>query len=200
MKKIYLLFSPLIFACASACTSPGQPAAQRADTADHQRSDAPADTVPVVFTQQKTHRFSDSTQMDTFRLAVRGDDLLQGKAELTITRFDGKVIHQEFFPAEKLLGNQIAPVGERDRIISDQEKKALLTKKLNAFFNPENFIVPATAMNLKKPDTRTPDVEFLNRLKKDQTSVGFRYVLGGRTSGLAFDRETGMVNVYFNSF
>ncbi|MBE7177373.1 MAG: hypothetical protein INR69_13265 [Mucilaginibacter polytrichastri] len=197
MRKIYLLFSPLIFVGVAACNSPVQKMGSVPDTV----SKPEPDTIRRVFETHKVQRFSDSTEMDTFQIEVKGDDLLSGKAELRITRFDGSVIFQEFFAAKNLLGTQLVPAGQDGTVISDSEKTAFLTSRLNAFFTPENFVIPATNVNPKKTGTRKPDEAFWNRLKNDQTSVGFVFVQGnGKSSWLAFDRETGTVKPYYSSF
>lgn len=92
MKNTFLLF----FFCLGlmACS---QPEGKKVGKVEEVGEVEKVENGSTLFDLKNVHRFSDSTQMDTLRLQVTGDDLLQGNAQLTITRFDGKVIYQQFF-------------------------------------------------------------------------------------------------------
>ncbi|MBE7179313.1 MAG: hypothetical protein INR69_23120 [Mucilaginibacter polytrichastri] len=151
----------------------------------------------VLLSETATHRFSDSVQVDTFRIDVTGDDLTKGRAHFVITRFDGKVIFQQFFPVQKLLGNQVVPLDNKRRMISDSERLGILTTRLHAFFDPKNFLVPAIPASYK--ERGITDRTFWEDLKLDAASVGFMYTFGDdNRTWIAYDRQSGMVRIYYN--
>lgn len=197
MKNTFLLF----FFCwgLMACSQPQGESAKikEAEKVEEVEIDSP------LFDLKNVHRFSDSIQMDTLRLQVSGDDLLRGKAQFTITRFDGKVIYQQFFPVQKLLGNQVISMDKKQRTLSDTERKGILTTRLNGFFGAKNYIVPAVSFddfNDKIVERNIVDKEFWERLKLESASVGFVYTFGDNNrTWIAYDRPTGEVRVYYKA-
>ena len=137
--------------------------------------------------------FSDSVQVDTFKVALRGDVVKDMTIEFTITAHNGQLIYKKDFKATDLIDNYKSTVDLK----KERSQMAFIKEEYKLFFEDENFLEPAVTEN-ENPDKNTPDITFYNELKQSGLN-GFKYRSGKETSVyIAWSEKEKKVKPYYN--
>ena len=122
--------------------------------------------------QSITYRFSDTVQLDSFKVELLGKDSETMQLLFTIKSFNGNEIYRQEIKASELLKNYLATADMK----KESDKIKFLKEEIAFFFNERHFLEPAVTEN-EQPDKNVPDKAFYNELK--QTGLnGFDYRLG----------------------
>lgn len=124
---------------------------------------------------KKTHLFSDPAKADNFELNLSGNSLLNSKIRFTITNPAGKLIYQDSMTAADLEASMVYEM--KTSTPSEKQREDFLKKRLNGFFDEENFSTPAIAPNDIYDPTYGEEASW-NAIKKDPKSISFNYLLG----------------------
>lgn len=175
MKKIIiptLLIIGLIYACNSSTDK------STSNTADLQKT--------------TTFAFSDSIKLDTFKVALVGNDTKDMQLLFTIKSADGKEIYRQEIKTEELLKNYIATA----ELKKESDKMKFLKEEIAYFFEEHHFLEPAVTAD-EQPDQNVPDKTFYNELKKSGLN-GFDYRLGkDHNVYIAWSVKEQKVKVYY---
>lgn len=136
---------------------------------------------------QRTHHFSSAEHPDYFRLMLRGDSVVAGQVYFTITTRDGKIIHNETFPAADLEAVMVYQM--KKPTATSRERETFILQRMEEFVQPDDFISPAIPANAQ-PDTAFVTLSSWNQIQDRKNAIGFKYLLGkedGRI--LVFDPE-----------
>lgn len=134
-------------------------------------------------------KFSNSKEQDTFRLLVKGNDILTAQVSFTIISSNGDTIHSETFPTNSLLGYSYDE--------TKMTKKEYISQRLNTFFDSSNFTHnPIGAENF---DEDYSDKEILADLRSQEFVVGFHYTIGEEaSSNIAYSKSKNKTVIYFS--
>src|SRR5688572_6298211 len=124
---------------------------------------------------KKAHLFSDPTKPDNFELNLAGNSILNSKIQFTITNPTGQLIYQDSMTAADLEASMVYEM--KTSTPTEKQREAFLKKRLNGFFDNENFSTPAIAPN-DIFDPTYGDEAAWNAIKKDPKSINFNYLLG----------------------
>ncbi len=172
MKTARLLLLAALFAVA-ACTS--------------KSSDSDKNIVKT-----KLQAFTDTVQLDTFKIALMGEESKDMKLLFTITTNKGEQVYKKEIKADELLKSYLASADLK----SEEEKIKFLNDEVNFFFDEEHFLVPAIT-DQEKPDNNTPDKAFYEELKASKLN-GFDYRLGKDTKiYIAWSAKDKKVKIYY---
>lgn len=122
--------------------------------------------------KRTTFAFSDSLKLDTFKIAIIGNDSKDMHLLFTIRSFNNKEIYRQEIKANELLKNYLATADMK----KESDKIKFLKEELAYFFEDHHFLVPAVTTE-EQPDQNVPDQSFYNELKKTGLN-GFDYRLG----------------------
>jgi hypothetical protein len=149
-------------------------------------------TETTILSNTRQHFFSDSKKKDTFTIALKGQSILSGNIILKIRDYKNKVIYEQKFKAEDLLGD----MGE---VLNNSEQQDTIKARMLKFFNEANYTCPAIAANDKfEYDSSTKDV--WNDIKSDRAAIGFLFSYGYEdTYGIAYSKKKHKVVTYFYS-
>mgnify|MGYP006253084003 CR=1 FL=1 len=142
-----------------------------------------------------TRLFSNSTNKDTFKLKVKGDDILKSRIFFTITTSKGDVIHTESFDGYSLIDYRLT---EEKANPNDDDRRAYIQQRMQHFFDDENFLVPAIKAE-EEFESQYSNKAFWEDIKNDNNAVGFYYLIGeedGRS--IAYSKKMKKVVMYFN--
>ncbi len=129
-------------------------------------------TAATELSQSITYRFSDSLQLDSFKVELIGKDSETMQLLFTINSFSGNEIYRQEIKASELLKNYLATADMK----KESDKIKFLKEEIAIFFDERHFLEPAVTGN-EVPDKNVPDKAFYNELK--QTGLnGFDYRLG----------------------
>lgn len=146
----------------------------------------------VLYKSESLHYFSSTTDKDSFKITVTGQTIKSGQFRFQIITKDGQSILDESYETTMLLdyGLKANP--------TDSEIDEYIKKRIDKFFNANNFHQPAIA----KTDTFDEDYgekEIWDDIIADQTSIGFHYLIGeedGRQ--IAYSKKKGKIVLYYN--
>jgi hypothetical protein len=140
----------------------------------------------------KLQAFTDTVQLDTFKIALVGDEIKDMKLLFTITTKNGEQVYKKEILADELLKSYLATAD-----LKNEEKKIkFLNDEVNFFFEDEHFLIPAITQQ-EKPDNNTPDKAFYEELKASQLN-GFSYRLGKDTNVyIAWSAKDKKVKIYY---
>ncbi len=136
--------------------------------------------------------FSDTVQLDTFKIALKGEKAKDMSLLFTITSYKGVQIYKQEIKADELLKSYLASA----ELKKEEEKVKFLNDEINYFFDEQHFLIPAVTEQ-EQPDNNVPDKEFYNELKKNMLN-GFDYRLGKDTKiYIAWSVKEQKVKVYY---
>jgi hypothetical protein len=116
--------------------------------------------------------FTDTAQLDTFKIALKGTESKNMSLLFTITSYKGVQVYKKEIKAEELLKSYLASA----ELKKEEEKIKFLNDEVNFFLDEEHFLMPAITEQ-EKPDNNTPDKTFYEELKASKLN-GFDYRLG----------------------
>ena len=117
----------------------------------------------------KLQAFTDTVQLDTFKVALLGDEPDEMKILFTITTKGGEEIYKKEIAAKELIKSYLAPADLK----KEDKKLKFLTNEVNFFFDEEHILIPAVTEQ-EKPDKNAPDKVFYEELKSSKLN-GFSY-------------------------
>ena len=145
----------------------------------------------ILHKVEKEHYFSSAESKDTFQILLTGDSIIDGEVVFRILSTAGDTIFTESFPSKYLIGYDSI---EDD---STQKKEEYILQRMNEFFDEENFSQPAIGEN-ESCDADYSDCKIWDILKKDQTAIGFYYLVGEeRGCNIAYSKILKKVVTYF---
>lgn len=140
----------------------------------------------------KLQAFTDTVQLDTFKISLLGDKSKDMTLLFTITTNKGQQVYKKEFKADELLKNYLASADLKN----EEEKVKFLNDEINFFFDEEHFLIPAITEQ-EKIDNNTPDIYFYKELKASQLN-GFNYRLGKDTKiYIAWSAKDKKVKIYY---
>ncbi|MNK03321.1 hypothetical protein D3C87_211660 [compost metagenome] len=139
-----------------------------------------------------TFAFSDTVKLDTFKVALIGENTKNMQLLFTIKSADGKEIYRQEIKTDELLKNYIATAEMK----KESDKMKFLKEEIAYFFDEKHFLEPAVTAD-EQPDKNVPDKAFYNELK--QTGLnGFDYRLGKDSNVyIAWSTKEQKVKVYY---
>lgn len=137
--------------------------------------------------------FSDTLQIDTFKVELQGESLKEMVINFSITAYNGKLIYQKNFKASDLIENYKTNVDLK----KERSQIDFILNEYKLFLDEENFLEPAVTEN-ENPDQYTPDKDFYNELKKSSLN-GFKYRTGKENNVyIAWSENEQKVKPYYN--
>lgn len=144
-----------------------------------------------------THQqvFSNNNAEDTFSLTMVGNKINAAQISFTITNNKGEVLYKENFPSEALLDYGLLEVSEKP---SEADKANYILKRMDTFFEPKDFSVPAIKTNADY-EPQYSNKTIWDDLQQDSTSIGFDYLLyEERGRSIAYSKKLKKVVEYFS--
>lgn len=139
-----------------------------------------------------TFAFSDTSKLDTFKVALVGKDSKDMQLLFTIKSFEGKEIYKQEINANELLKNYLATADLK----KESDKIKFLKEEIAYFFEEHHFLEPAVTAD-EQPDKNVPDKAFHSELKKSSLN-GFDYRLGkDHNVYIAWSPKEQKVKVYY---
>ncbi len=190
MKLIQLTFCvPILF---FACSSP-----DKVETPE-----TPVYTIPEekVTSNITTHLFSDSIQLDTFKLQLVSGTALDGKMLFEVVDHSGGVIYSESFETNYLLGYGIQNYFHIVDTVrpTPEMMDEYIHHRIAHFFDEENFIQPAIGSD-KVFDPKFANSPIISELLDRPNAIGFAYLIGKEDARkIAYSRKQKKAVVYFN--
>ncbi|WP_182921678.1 hypothetical protein [Pedobacter planticolens] len=136
--------------------------------------------------------FTDTVQLDTFKIVLKGTESKNMSLLFIITSHKGVQIYKKEIKAEELLKSYLASADLK----KEDEKIKFLNDEVNFFFEQEHFLIPAITEQ-EKPDNNTPDKAFYEELKASKLN-GFDYRLGKDTKVyIAWSAKEQKVKIYY---
>ncbi|RNI29618.1 hypothetical protein EFA69_08655 [Rufibacter immobilis] len=175
MRKTY--FVVLLAALASCQSSTQEETAATSSASAGQEKGQPALGQPrqIQHIVQRTHLFSSPQSPDYFRLVLRGDSITQGQVHFTITTQDGRLIHEEHFPAADLEASLVYEM--EGSTVTQEQRAAYILKRMEEFVEPKDFISPAIAPNTPAQTSFVSETAW-KKIQANHKAVGFKYLLG----------------------
>lgn len=137
--------------------------------------------------------FSDSIQVDTFKVVLNGAVLKDMIINFSITAYTGDVIYSKEFKATDLIDNYKASVDLK----KERSQMDFILSEYKLFLDDENFLEPAVTEN-ENPDQYTPDKNFYNELKQSSLN-GFKYRTDKENNVyIAWSKKEKKVKPYYN--
>jgi len=155
MKKV-IIPTLIILALLYACNTSG--------------SDKESDTATDL-EKTTTFAFSDTSKLDTFKVALIGSESKDMTLLFTIKSFAGKEIYRQEIKANELLKNYLATAEMK----KESDKIKFLQEEIAYFFDEKHFLEPAVTAE-EQADKNVPDKVFYEELKKSGLN-GFDYRL-----------------------
>ncbi|NOS93263.1 MAG: hypothetical protein HOP30_15190 [Cyclobacteriaceae bacterium] len=149
------------------------------------------DSTAVLYSNHLAHEFSDHLEKDSFKISITGKTILTGQVKFEIKSANGEILLNETFPSYYLLGD--SEYVER----TDQQKEEWIKKRVDEFFNEDNFHQPAITNPKFDEDYSNKDI--WEEIAVDKTAIGFFYLVGeedGRQ--IAYSKKQKKVVMYFN--
>lgn len=139
-----------------------------------------------------TFAFSDTVKLDTFSVALIGENTKNMQLLFTIKSADGKEIYRQEISTDELLKNYIATADMK----KESDKIKFLKEEIAYFFDEKHFLEPAVTTD-EQPDKNVPDKAFYNELKQSGLN-GFDYRLGKDSNVyIAWSTQEQKVKVYY---
>lgn len=160
----------------TACTSPS----------DKNNSKAPTNLKTTI------RSFSDTVQMDTFKVVLQGKKPKDMLLTFSITAFDGKEIYKKELKARDLINNY----KETLELNKENSQRDFIMDEFNLFFDEENFLWPALTSE-QTPDKYAEDKAFFQELQQSNLN-GFKYRVSKETNiYIAWSEQEKKVKVYY---
>jgi hypothetical protein len=142
--------------------------------------------------QTKLQAFTDTVQLDTFKVALLGDEPNNMKLLFTITPKNGEHVYKKEIEARELIKSYLAPAEAKN----EDKKIKFLTNEVNFFFDEEHILIPAVTEQ-EKPDKNTSDKVFYEELKASKLN-GFSYRIGNDTNiYIGWSAKDKKVKIYY---
>lgn len=139
-----------------------------------------------------TYHFSDSINVDTFKVALLGNKSEDMVLLFTIHSYKGQEIYHHEIKAADLLKSYLATAELKE----EKDKIKFLKEEIDFFFEERHFLEPAVTEN-EHPDKNVPDVAFYNELKKCGLN-GFDYRLAKDSKiYIAWSEKEQRVKIYY---
>jgi len=146
----------------------------------------------VIYKVEREHYFSNTESKDIFQIVLIGNDIINGEVNFLILSTAGDTIFSESFPSRYLIGYGL--FGQES---PKEKKESHILKRMNEFFDEGNFSRPAIREN-ESCDPDYSDCEIWEILKKDQTTIGFHYLISEeRSCSIACSKILKRVVTYF---
>lgn len=146
----------------------------------------------IICSNIKPHKFSSHETLDTFKIWIEGESLLNSDVHFEIINSDKEKIYSVVFKSYLLLNYDISS----DTI--DFAKETFIKTRISKFFNEENFISPA----IKDGETFYSDYSdktIWDEISADKNSVGFIYLIGEEDKrSIAYSKKQKKAVIYFN--
>ncbi|MHA4895506.1 hypothetical protein ACXZ1K_12200 [Pedobacter sp. PWIIR3] len=145
------------------------------------------------FTKTIVKNFSDSLNLDTFKVTLQGREIKDQLIHFTITNSRGLLIYNLDINAKDLFNNYHATVDLK----KEQKKAEFINTELERFLDEENFMEPAVT-ETEMADKNVPDQAFYDELKMTGLN-GFAYRLGPEQKiYIGWSAKENKVKVYYN--
>jgi hypothetical protein len=139
-----------------------------------------------------TYAFSDTLELDTFKVAIVGNSTKDMQMLFTIKSYRGEEIYRQEIKTAELLKNYLASA----ELKKEKDKIQFLKDELDYFFDERHFLEPAVTEN-EQADKNVPDKSFYEELKKTGHN-GFDYRLGkDKIVYIAWSTKEQKVKVYY---
>jgi len=136
-----------------------------------------------------TSPFTDTVNLDTFKVALKGTKSKGNALIFRIISFKGSQIYQTQINTDELIKDNV-------KLKTESDKMKFLSDKVKYFFEDEHFLWPAV-MPDELADQHVPDKEFHNELKQSQLN-GFNYHTGTESKlYIAWSEKDKKVKVYY---
>ena len=122
---------------------------------------------------ESTHVFSSNSEMDTFRLTLKGKSISVGKVLFEIISSEGKRIHHEIIESNLLIGYGLLGIENP----TEMDKSNYIIKRMNEFFSIDNFSTPAIPED-EQFDEDYHKKDSFYRIKGNLNSISFMYKIG----------------------
>ena len=182
----------LILVLTISCSMKTKQADRKPEIIDNKLSENKISEDSIIIENKITHNFSSLENKDEFSILIKGKSLLEGKVIFRITSLEGIEIYKEEFPPVYLIGYGLL------NDASEKEQENFIKKRISEFFTEDCFSQPA----IEKDSPYVEDYsnkDFWEEIKADQTSVGFRFLVGEEDNrSIAFSKKSKKVILYFN--
>jgi hypothetical protein len=136
--------------------------------------------------------FSDTTQLDTFKVVLHGDKPKDMLLTFSIIAFNGEEIYRKVLKAKDLIANY----KETIELSKENSQRKFIHEELNLFFEEENFLWPALTPE-QKPDKHAPDKAFFEELQHSELN-GFKFRVSKETNiYIAWSAKEKKVKTYY---
>lgn len=146
----------------------------------------------ILYQKTIDHVFSDPNQNDSFELTLSGNSILEGTIAFRIITAKGQVILSESYPAAYFLDYGLGADA------SDDQKEKYIRKRMDAFFDEENFYSPAVGKD-EKLDEDYSQKSIWEDIQSDETAIGFHYLIGEEDArNIAYSKSSKKVVSFFS--
>ncbi|MEQ9166646.1 MAG: hypothetical protein RLO12_10340 [Fulvivirga sp.] len=137
--------------------------------------------------------FSNTSTKDKFTISISGTSITEGTMKFIISTFDGLTIHLEEHPSTYLIGYGLVSSTPP----TPKEEEEYIRKRVNDFFNDDNFSSPAIEEN-EHFEIDYSNEEDWNDIISDQTAVGFYYLIGEESGcQIAYSKKRRKIVTYY---
>jgi len=144
------------------------------DTTHAGQVNAQSDTLKVV---RKRHEFSTPGMPDLFTLALRGNDVLSGQVDFTITDHTGQVIFHEVLSPADLEAAMVYEMTSQTPP-TPAAREAYVRRRMDEFFADKNFHQPALPNTAPLPAGSPLDRSTWADISRRADTIGFQYLVG----------------------
>ena len=136
--------------------------------------------------------FTDTVQLDTFKVVLLGQESKDMKLSFTITTQEGEQVYKKEIMAEELFNSYLPKADFKN----EDKKIKFLTNEINFFFEEEHYLIPAITEQ-EKHNNNFPDKSFYEELKASQLN-GFSYRVGKDINiYIAWSAKDKKVKIYY---
>ncbi|TKC09990.1 hypothetical protein FA048_07215 [Pedobacter polaris] len=148
--------------------------------------------VDPITEKTKLQAFTDTVNLDTFKLTLTGKKSSDMVLNFTITNFKGSQIYHKQIKTAELLKSYLAS----EDLKKENDKIKFINEQINVFFEEEHFLEPAITED-QELDNNTPDKAFYDELKQTKLN-GFYYSLGkDKSIYIAWSTKNNQVKIYY---
>ena len=144
------------------------------DTTRAGQINAQSDTLKVV---RKQHAFSTPGMPDLFTLVLRGNDVLSGQADFTVTDHTGQVIFHEVLSSADLEAPMVYEM-TGSTPPTPAAREAYIRRRMDEFFADKNFHQPALPATVPRPAGNPLDRATWADISRRADTIGFQYLVG----------------------
>ena len=148
----------------------------------------------IICTVEKAHTFSSPDHEDIFQLILNGRDTLGGTIYFQIISHGGGILYREKFNSIDLIGYGLMETDEHK--VSRKEQCDYIIKRMNSFFDKQNFKIPAIS-DSDSYDGSFTSKEIWREIKSSTSAVGFYYLIGEENNRqIVYSKKSKKVVVY----